>query len=384
MFRMTVLSLLLGAVATIAGLYFFYGPSTAPGKLPAIAWNAATAQIESGTGTPIGHNLHLQLDDTGQAIIAMPIPRVTSSHYPFLHLAFAGAPENLTLLVLWRTTRSGEEILEYQFRPNSREALWLATHKFTGWRGEITSLGLVILGQPGQDVIVKDISLRPPTLATQLKSTYSDWTSFSPWNHSSINHHKGIRPGSSYFYPVPFIMAFCTLSLLGYGLLFLLLRQNTRFDWRVVAAIFLLCWISLDLVWQGKLLRQLGETNQTFSGKDTPGKLAAGLDAELVELMADVKGQLKSKDSRIFVGSNDDYLGMRGAYYLYPFNVFWQRHGPELPSFEYLHNGDYIVLIGPTEIGFDPAANTLHAPQSKALSVEPVISRRMGSLFRVN
>jgi hypothetical protein len=383
MFRMTVLSLLLGAVATIAGLYLFYGPPPAAGKLPAIAWNAATAHIESGTGTPAGQHLHLQLNDTGQAIIALPMPRVTSGHYPFLHLSFAGATENLTLIILWRTAQTGNEILEYRFRFNSRETLWLATHQFTGWQGDITSLGLVVQGQPGQGVIVKDISLLPPTLATQLKTISLGWTSFSPWNHLSINHHKGVRLGSSSFYPVPFIMAFCALSLLAHGLLFLLLRRKARFDWRVVAAIFLICWISLDLIWQGKLLRQLGETYESFSGKDTPGKLAAGLDSELVELMAVVKGRLESTDSRIFVGSKDDYLGMRGAYYLYPFNVFWQRHGPELPPGKYLHSGDYIVLVGPTQISFDPATNTLQAPQSIALSVEPIISRRMGSLFRV-
>ena len=384
MFRMIVLSLLLGTVATILGLYLFYGPPTAAGELPAIAWNAAATRVESGTGTPKGQDLHLQLNDTGQAIITLPVPRVTSSHYPFLHLAIAGAPENLTLLILWRTTETGEEVLEHRFRLNSRETLWLVPHEFIGWQGNITSLGLVILGRPGQDVIVKDISLLPTTLATRLKVIASDWTSFSPWSHSSINHYQGLRPGSSYFHPVPFIMAFCTLSLLAYGLLLLLLRQNSRFDWRVVGVIFLSCWISLDLIWQGKLLRQLGETYQTFSGRDTPGKLAAGLDAELVELMVDVKGRLESPDSRIFVSSTDDYLGMRGAYYLYPFNVFWQRRGPELPAGEYLHSGDYIVLVAPTQISFDAVTNTLQAQQRKALSVEPVFSRRMGSLFRVN
>lgn len=380
---MTVVSLLLGAVATIAGLYLFYGPPPAAGQLPVIAWNAATARVDSGAGTPTGQDLQLQLNNAGQAIIALSVPRVNSSHYPFLRLAIADAPENLTLLILWRTTQTGKEVLEYQFQLNSREALWLATHKFAGWRGDITSLGLVILGRPGQEVTVRDVSLLPPTLTTQLAAIFSSWTSFSPWNHSSINHHTGVGPGSSYFYPVPFIMAFCTLSMLAYGLLFLLLRRNTRFNWRVVAAIFLSCWISLDMVWQGKLLQQLGKTQETFSGMDTMGKLAAGLDAELVELMVDVKDRLQSKDSRIFVSSADDYLGMRGAYYLYPFNVLWQRHGPELPPVEYLHRGDYIVLVEPTKFSFDPATNTLHAPRSKAFSVEPVFSRRMGSLFRV-
>jgi hypothetical protein len=380
---MTVVSLLSGAMATIAGLYIFYGSPTVAGQLPPINWNAATVRVESGTVTRVDQNLHLRLNETGRAIIALPMPRVQSSHYPFLHLAITGAAENLSLLILWRTAQTGEEVLVHQVQVDSLETLWLATGALTDWKGDITSLGMIILGQPEEGVVIEDVSVYPASLSAQLKAMYSDWTNFSPWNHSSINSHKGVSSAASFFYPVPVIATFLALSLLAYGLLLLLLRADTRFDWRVVATIFLTCWISLDLIWQGKLWRQLGVTYETFYGKDTQGKLTAGLDAELVELMTGVKGQLESTDSRIFVSSTDDYLGMRGAYYLYPFNVFWKRHGPELPRGEYLRSGDYIVLVGPTQMSFDPVTSTLQTPQSRTLSVEPVISRRMGSLFRV-
>ena len=383
MFRMTVLSLLSGAVATIAGLYLFYVSPTVAGQLPAIAWNAATARVESGTATRIDQDLHLRLNESGRALVTLPTPRVKSSDYPFLHLAFANAPKNLSVLILWRTVQTGEEVFVYQIRGNPGESLWLATRELKDWTGDITSLGMVIQGQPGDEVIVTDVSVFPASLPHQLQAIYSDWTSFSPWDHSSINHHRGVRSAAAPFYPVPVMAAFLALSLLAYTLLLFLLRADTRFDWRVVATIFLTGWISLDLIWQEKLLRQLAETYETFPDKDTRGKLAVGLDAELVEFVARVKGRLESPDSRIFVSSTDDYLGMRGAYYLYPFNVFWQRHEPELPRGKYLRSGDYIVLVRPTEISFDPATKTLQTPENKALSVEPVISLRMGSLFRV-
>ena len=183
---------------------------------------------------------------------------------------------------------------------------------------------------------------------------------------------------------MPVIATFLALSLLAYALLLFTFqthrRFDWRFDWRVVAAIFLTCWISLDLIWQGRLLRQLGATYETFYGKD---KLSVGPDAKLVEFIVEIKQELEPENSRVFVSSTDDYLGMRGAYYLYPRNVFWQRYGGELPHHKYFHSGDYIVLIQPTGIRFDPLTKKLLIPKRKSLSVEPVVSRRMGSLFRV-
>jgi hypothetical protein len=380
---MTVMSLLSGVVVFIAGIHIFYVQPTVTSQVPPLAFNAATARVESGTGTRMDQGLRLQLNEAGRAILALPTPRVKSSDYSFLHLAFAKVPKNLTVLILWRTAQTGEKVFVYQVRGNPGESLWLATPELKDWAGDITSLGMVIQGQPGDEVILADVSFFPASLPHQLRAIYSDWTHFSPWNHSSINRHIGVNSAASSLYPVPAIATFLALSLLAYALLLLLLRADTRFDWRVVAAIFLSCWISLDLIWQGKLLRQFAVTYETFSGKDTQGKLAAGLDAELVELMTGVKGQLESTDSRIFVSSTDDYLGMRGAYYLYPFNVFWKRRGPELPRGKYLHSGDYVVLVGPTRVSYDPVTNTLQTPKRKALSVEPVISRRMGSLYRV-
>jgi len=380
---MSLISLLLGALATIAGLYLFYVSPSGPGQLPAVAWDATTARVERGTGTLRNGDLHLQLDGEGRALITLPTPRIKSSNYPFLHLALTKAPKDLAVLILWRTAQTGEEVFIYQIPGNLGQSLWLATREVEAWTGDITSLGMMMQGQPGDDVILSDISFFAASLPHQLQTIYSDWTNFLPWSHSSINSHKGVRSVASSVYPVPVIAAFLSLSLLVYALLLLLLRADARFDWRVVATIFLTCWISLDLMWQGKLLRQLGVTYETFSGKDTQGKLAVGLDAELVELMTSVKGQLESTDSRIFVSSTDDYLGMRGAYYLYPFNVFWKRHGPELPRAETMHSGDYIVLVRPTQMNFDPETNTLQTPQSTTLSVEPIISRRVGSLYRL-
>ena len=49
---------------------------------------------------------------------------------------------------------------------------------------------------------------------------------------------------------------------------------------------------------------------------------------------------IDSPGSRVFVASEDIYLGMRAAYYLYPLNVFWQLEDPEMPANKYMRPGD--------------------------------------------
>ena len=383
MLKLTVISLLTGLVALLAGIYLTHVVSSTAAQHPAVKWNAGAARVENGTGTRTGQNLRLQLNASGRGIIALPVPRTPANAFPFLHLGFTHAPRDFSILILWRTAQTGAQVHVYELQENPGTSLWLDTKELKYWSGELTSLGVVVMGRPGGAVIFRDISLQPASLAAQLHSISAQWTSFMPWRHSSINSHRGLGSSGSTFYPVVVIAALLALSVLAYLLILLLPWTKSRFDWRAVAAMFLACWISLDLIWQHKLIRQLALTYSTFYGKDHQGKLAAGIDGELVEFMTEVKRALGSPDSRVFVSSSDDYLGMRGAYYLYPFNVFWERRGPELPQKKYIHSGDYIVLVEPADTSFDAVSGKLLPPHDAFLSVEPILSRRIGSLYRV-
>jgi hypothetical protein len=178
------------------------------------------------------------------------------------------------------------------------------------------------------------------------------------------------------------VAAALACGLLGYGVL-LLARPRTQLDWRFLSAGFLVCWIGLDLAWQSKLWHQLGLTRAQFSGLDSRAKLLAGPDGALVQFMSDVHRLVSVSDARVFVASADDFHGMRGSYYLYPMNVFWQRHGPELPARQYIHGGDYIVVVQPTGFHFDPQTSTLRAAGREPLPVQRIASAGPGGLYRM-
>jgi hypothetical protein len=82
------------------------------------------------------------------------------------------------------------------------------------------------------------------------------------------------------------------------------------------------------------------------------------------------------------VASSSDYLGMRANYYLYPMNVYWHRHEAALPAAKYIHSGDYIVLVNPTDVRFDRENHTLLSPGSGRVAARILAESDVGSLYR--
>jgi hypothetical protein len=381
--KITASSLVLGLLVLILCLYVFYLPKSPAGQLPALSWNTENIPVETDLTRQTGQNLQIKVGSKGTTVVALPLVPIESDNYVLLQCQLNSVPTGNAIILLWKSSLSGDEALHQRIAVDPTGFISIATTELKDWSGTITALGIAIQGQPGDTVSLSSVHLLPSSLARQLSTMVSDWTSFTPWQHHSVNTHTGTRSSASRLYPVPVMAGLLALSLLSYWVLLYFFRTTIQFDWRIAAGIFLACWIGLDLIWQGKLLRQLQQTYDTFSGRSFQEKLSVGIDKELVELTREVKQHLAQSDSRIFVSSTDDYLGMRGAYYLYPSNVFWKRHGPELPRKKYLLGGDYILILNPTKMHFDAAENTLRSQWKQDLSAELIISSPLGSLLRV-
>ena len=375
--------MLLGAVALFAGLTHFFSPPAHPGlDTSALDWDPANANVVIGAAEVIDNSLAIELKPSRLAVITLPHLQFAATSYPYLHIAFEQSSHDLEVAIHWKNSASEESAQSYTLENQLHESLWLATNELKGWTGEIHSLYLVIIGNPGDTVIIRDFSFFGPSLSRQLRAIYSDLTVYEPWNRAAMNSHSGVISVSS-FYPVPLVVAYLALCLIAYGVLLLVFRARLQFDRKVVAIIFLACWITMDLAWQKRLLHQLADTYRTFSGMDTPEKLAVGPDAKLYKFVSEVKQRLEPENARIFVASADEYHGLRGAYYLYPFNVFWSLHGQELPQTRFMQRGDYIVAINPTETRYGPVKEMVAVPGGSATRAELVFSDPSGKLYRV-
>lgn len=375
--------MLVGAGAIFLCLYLAYFLQTSTHvPSPAWSWDFSTGMVVVGSGNSTRQGWQLTLNGRGQGVVVLPVPSLDASLHPLLRLQFSRQPAPNSLGVFWRTVQTGEQMAQYWIPGSLEKQFWLPMGGMSAWAGELVELAVLIHGAPGDEFVIEAIELLPGSPVNQLRGHFSDWNSFIPWGLTSINYYEATRSAGVTLYPVPLIATFFAASLFAYGMSLLFLA-GIRFDWRVVSCIFILCWISLDLSWQGKLWRQLGLTYAQFSGRESDEKLLGGPDSALVQFMSGVTQRITSLNARVFVASQDDYTGMRGSYYLYPLNVFWQRSGSELPAVRYIHSGDYIVLINPTAIRFDSQKGTLLTPDREQISVKLLGEGGVGSLYRV-
>lgn len=383
MLRITVLSILLGVVALIVGLTQFFSASNSyRQESPALAWNAATAEVVSGVPTIIDTDLQLELDSAGAGAVSLAAGNFNSKDFSFIHIALEEPATSLVASIVWTNAQNPLETHSYTIENHRRQSLWLATEELRGWNGEIGALGLSFLGRAGDIVRIRNFSVFPASATHQLLALYNDLTGYAPWNSAAMNTYTGTFNSSS-FYPNVLAVALLALCFLAYGLLLFFFRAKLRFNPAVVALIFLANWVILDMLWQSRLLHQLADTHRLFSGKNTEERLAVGPDAKLYNLVSNVKPLMNSAGSRVFVTSSDIYSGMRTAYYLYPLNVYWSIHRPALPHKKYLHKGDYLVLIKPSEFKFDPIRNRVVASQKRHFNAELVFSDPSGTVVRL-
>lgn len=381
MLKITGWSLLLGAAALIAGLILLYPPPAGDPQAAPLIWNPGAGQSGSGNARVVDGNLQLALNKWGAGVVTLTSEPVAAQDYAFVHIALEESSPDLNVLLTWTDAQDRMKTHRYALESELRASLWIATAELEGWSGEIANISLFMLGRPGETALIRDFSLFPASPWRQLQALYSDIAAFEPWNRAAMNTYTGVTNVAS-FYPVPLAISLFLLSLLAYAALVVLSRGRLRFNRASVALIFLASWIALDLTWQHRLWRQLADTYRTFAHVDAPQRQAVGPDAPLVHFVSQIRPQL-ADGSRIFVASSDHYNGMRVAYYLYPLNVYWSLHAPEVPYNEFLRAGDYIALVKPSTFQFNRGRGSLSGPERGDRRAQLIFSDPVGTLVRL-
>lgn len=324
----------------------------------------------------------LKLDEQGRASIEVDGRQLQLEDLPLLHLSFDGRPDVLAMVISWRSDETGRAPNHVQIGLAPGSSFWFNLSESPGWRGSASKLGVTFYGPAGGEVRVDSIALHTNTFPSSLFAVLSQWTYFVPWSAASINSHLGLSMQGFAPMPVPaFFTGFLVLTIPA-SLISILLWRSRKLALVVVASLFFGCWLLLDLLWQYKLLRQSELSLEELAGRPLHERRLRSQDAAVYQLAEQVKGAIPEADARVFVTSISDYGGMRSSYFLYPKNVFWQRHANTLPAAKHLRSGDYVVLVPPTSVRFDSDAGTLSYGVEQ-LSVRQVLALPTGSLFRV-
>jgi hypothetical protein len=384
MLKTVIFCLVVASLLLLGGAYFALTPPIlAAGKADTMLLDIRAGKAVAGSGAFRQGAFRLRLDAAGQGVVVLPAGDFPLEEYPYVQLDLRNAITADRLSLMWRADTPGRETFLAKLTPRSTKTISVRMTDTAGWRGIAESIAVYVAGEPGALVSLVRINLARPTFGRYLGTVFRDWTAYRPWTHSAVNLQPGVTQSATSLYPVPVMAALFVLALTVYGLVLKPAAFASHFDARVATALFLVTWLVLDLSWQANLVQQLSVTYDRFAGKSSDAKLRSGPDGALYRFTRDAIPLIDTQDARIFVGSAQEYLAMRGAYYFYPLNAFWERHAEEFPERRYFHPGDYLVLLNPTRLIVDERSGQLSLPDGSQLPVETLLKRPQGRLLRV-
>ncbi len=270
--------------------------------------------------------------------------------------------------VFWRTSAAPRafESLAVEMTPGGRIAIGMGD--VFGWSGTVTEVGLLVTGVIPEPIELRYIAVEPLTPGSLWPVLWTQWFSFQPWRHASINFLNVSR--GSYLSPVVAAALWIVIVWACYRWL----PGRRSWSWRWAFSVFLVAWVVLDLRFQADLLFKLWETRFTYAGKDVEERLASGPDAALYNMAQQFLDQVDTTDSRVFVVSDEPqavrgYKRYRTHYFLLPANAFSMSRNP--PASDRLLPGDVILVIGPhAKLRFDDRNGELawtHQSRVKAI-----------------
>lgn len=348
------------------------------------SWLGNTLQLIEGEGAKVGETLEVQsLSPSDQAIVSSGEIAIDAESYPFLEYQLQGLQTDMEPVFFWRNTVEPGRVFSAPLRWNAKgkTLVWLA--HYSNWRGTIVEFGIGLRKTLSEPVVIRKLVFKPVSAGILLTAVWSDWTTFSGWSQHSINFIES-GPEAALVPLVPAVAAWVGLALFLYGIGWVF--QRWYWDWRVMGVAFLLGWVAIDAHWQANLWHQLQETYHRYGGKGWKEKHLAAEDSLLFKFITEIKANLPSTPQRIFLVTAEDlqedgYTRLRACYHLLPHNVY--DYGAHLPDKNYVHAGDYVLILGAIgELTFD-ADKQLLQWGGQNLAAKEIYATSMGALYKL-
>lgn len=340
-------------------------------------WPAELARPLMGSATQQAEGTVVQPNPAGQILLDFPHLQLPLAANTRVMLRFAGAPP-LQVYVLWRNSIDSSKLHQFKYLPRGNPIPVIDMSGHPDWQGKASLLQLGFRGPPGQQIEFLGMDIYRPGPGDYLSDLWRNWGAFKGWKPADINVYTGTREFNTGPFPTPIFAALVLVAVLAY---LLLARRNA--SWTVVGLIVFSGWLALDGLWQIRLWRQVDLTLATFAGAANEEKLLRSDDAAISELAREARAFIGDPQANVFIASRSDSAGMHAAYYMAPLNLYWHRHGPELPDLDSLAGGDFILLLRPSAIRLDIEQNLLLDRQGGQLPIAIRYQNRTGLLLEV-
>jgi len=370
-------------VALLAGYLVTTIPGAWFGAASPKTFDARKLAIAVGTGGIVEDSLAVAPSDATGTIIVTAAVSIPAGDYRGVAWRVTGLPPGTEARLLWRSEAKPGRTFTLAIPQEADRLAPIVVSRDTNWIGPLNGIALALKLPTPEQVRILDVTVDPMTLSSQLAGRIRDWTAFEPWSGASINTVVGGADLQELPLPV----------LLGLAVLIATAGAIALARWRprwigaglplALVVMFVGAWLLLDLRWQWNLARQVAVTARTYAGKDWREKHVAAEDGPLFEFIERVRAKLAPPPARVFMAAEAHYFRGRGAYHLYPYNVWFDPWTNALPHSSQLRSGDYLVVYQRRGLQFDPAQGLLRWDGNPAIAAEALVVEPGAALFRI-
>ena len=346
-------------------------------------WTPRDLNIVRGTGELGPEGLALKANDASNAVLVSVNTAFRSSDYAVIAWKTTGIPDDAEVGLLWRNDYEPGRVFNRRLDVEAGRVQPFSLLHDPNWVGRISGLALAVKGVSGGPVIVQGATAKTMSPREIMGDRVSEWFTFEPWNGASIN----TLIGGADTQDLP--MAFAFAVIVGVAALIYRALARWRPQWvgpfhpSILGALFVVAWIALDVRWQWNLARQVMVTEELYGGKSWRDRHLVADDRMVFAFIEKVRAKLPPPPVRVFMVADEHYYRDRGAYHLYPYNVFFSPWDNSMPPPSAVRSGDYFVVYQRRGVQYDPASQRLRWDGNAPIPAELVFSDGGAAMFRI-
>jgi hypothetical protein len=321
-------------------------------------------------------------DATGTTLVSVATS-LRSSDYRVIAWETRGLPDDVEAALLWQSDYRPGRVFNRRLEVEAGRIAPFSLEREPNWVGRITGLALGLKGSYPQPIIVQGATAKTMSASEIIGERVGEWFKFEPWNGASIN----TIIGGADVQDLP--MAFTFGVVIGLAALIYAALARWRPHWVgasgafVVGAMFLAAWFALDVRWQWNLVRQVELTGHQYAGKTWHERHLAAEDKAVFAFIEKVRANLPPPPARVFMVADDHYFRDRGAYHLYPYNVYFDPWANTMPPVSAVRTGDFMVVYQRRGVQYDAATKHLRWEGGAPIAAELLFAESGGALFRI-
>jgi hypothetical protein len=370
-------------VALLAGYLYLTIPGAWFSSASPKIYDAKALAVAVGNGAIDDDALAVAPADASGTIIVTVTVALSAGDYRGVAWQLSGLPAGTDARLLWRSEFKPGRTFTLAIPMEADRLAPVVAARDPNWIGPLNGIALALRLPAAATVRVSGVTLDPLTLRSQLAGRLRDWTTFEAWSGASINTVVGGVDLQEL--PLPVLLGLA--AMLAAAAAIALARWRPQWMGAglplALAVMFVAAWLVLDARWQWNLARQVVLTGRTYAGLDWREKHVAAEDGPLFEFIEKVRAKLLPAEARVFMFADAHYFRGRGAYHLYPHNVFFNPWTNSLPPAATLRPGDYVVVYQRRGVQFDPALGMLRWDGSAPIAAEALVVEPGAALFRV-